>query len=158
MQAELSRRESTVGASTAQAASRPWGAVRGLARFVLHFVEMWVAMVVGMIAFHGLVYAYGNEAVQDPTSEVHLIGMMVSMTVPMVAWMRLRGHGWQHGLEMAVGMLAPVVVIFVLLSLGAGAALPWLLPASVPAMALGMVAAMLLRREHYAGGHRTPSR
>ena len=79
--------------------------------------------------------------------------MVVFMTVPMVAWMRLRGHSWRHGAEMAAGMLAPAVVIYILLGLGAGATLPWLQEADHPAMLLGMLAAMLLRREHYTGGH-----
>jgi hypothetical protein len=122
-------------------------------RFALHFAEMWIAMVAGMMVFGALVNVSGSEAARDTTSAIYQAGMMVSMTVPMVAWMRLRGHGWRHGLEMAAGMLAPVVVIAMLLGLGAGATLPWLQQADGPAMMLGMLGAMLLRREHYTGGH-----
>jgi AraC family transcriptional regulator, transcriptional activator FtrA len=71
----------------------------------------------------------------------------VSMTLPMVAWMRIRGHGWRHGFEMAAGMLMPWAAV-----LGASWALPWLSSAADAAMLLGMLGVMLVRRDHY-GAH-----
>jgi transcriptional regulator GlxA family with amidase domain len=132
------------------------GVGRGL-RFTLHFVEMWLAMVVGMVVFHALTGLHGHGAGSADASAAyqlaHQVGMMVFMTVPMVAWMRVRGHGWQHAAEMAVGMLAPVVAIELLLGLGAATTLPWLRGADGPAMMLGMLAAMLLRPGHYTHRH-----
>jgi hypothetical protein len=113
---------------------------------------MTVAMMAGMGVFHLAMGRHG-AATSATASAVHEVGMVIFMTVPMVAWMRLRGHGWRHGYEMAAGMLLPVAAIWVLLGLGAAATLPWLPGADHPAMLLGMLVAMLLRREHYAGGH-----
>ena len=132
---------------------RPRPGAWSFGRFTLHFAEMTLAMFAGMAVFHMVAGGHGHGAATETTSVMHQVGMMVFMTVPMVAWMRLRGHGWRHGYEMAVGMLAPVVAIGVLLVLGAGSTLPWLQGAEHPAMLLGMLAAMLLRREQYTGGH-----
>jgi transcriptional regulator GlxA family with amidase domain len=131
---------------------------RGL-RFGLHFAEMSLAMVAGMAVFH-LLTGTGHGSAAESTSvaqQVWLqVGMMVFMTVPMVAWMQFRGHSLRHGAEMAIGMLAPTVVIYLLLGLGLGTALPWLQHFDGPAMLLGMLAAMLLRREHYTHGAHRP--
>ena len=128
-------------------------------RFLLHLLEMLLAMGAGMGVFHLLVrlipastrYAKAFE----PGTDLHAIAMMVFMTVPMAAWMIIRGHGWRHSAEMAVAMLTPTAVIFLLCQLGALEFLPWLAEASGPAMFLGMLAAMLYRRNHYTvkAGH-----
>ena len=128
----------------------------GVARFALHFAEMWIAMVAGMAAFHLAVGAHDHGAAKDATWLAYELGMMVFMTLPMLAWMQVRGHSPRHGLEMAAGMLAPVVAIDLLLGLGAATVLPWLQQADGPAMLLGMLAIMLLRVDHYA--HRDPHR
>ena len=65
--------------------------------------------------------------------------------------MGINEHGEAH--EQAIGMLAPVVVIWGLLGLGAASTFPWLQDADHPAMMVGMLAAMLLRRQHYTGAH-----
>lgn len=132
------------------------GIGRGL-RFGLHFGEMTLAMMVGMGAFH-LLTGIGHGPAPEGTALAQQVwgqvGMMVFMTVPMVAWMQVRGHSLRHGAEMAAGMLAPMAVIYLLLGLGLGAALPWLQHLDGPAMLLGMLAAMLLRKEHYTHGAR----
>ncbi|HEV2126714.1 MAG TPA: hypothetical protein VGW38_28480, partial [Chloroflexota bacterium] len=119
-----------------------WRTARSFGRFVLHFAEMWIAMMVGMMIFDHLINVLAFEGARDTTSTVYQAGMMLSMTVPMVAWMRVRGHGWRHGIEMSGGMVAPVLVIGALLRTGAGEILPWLHAADGPAMMLGMLASM----------------
>jgi len=37
--------------------------------------------------------------------------MAFSMTVPMVLWMRYRGHSWERGGEMALAMNLPVLPV-----------------------------------------------
>src|SRR5215471_2313597 len=65
-------------------------------RFVLHFAEMWIVMLVGMMVY----MAVPGVMVLPPL--LHQVGMGISMTVPMIVWMRIRGHGWRHGLEMGL--------------------------------------------------------
>lgn len=121
-------------------------------RFVLHLLEMLVAMEVGMGIFHlviGLVRTYSSFVALESGTTLHAIAMTVFMTVPMVAWMIIRGHGWRHGAEMVIAMIGPVALIGLLCQLGVDEYLPWLAGASTPAMLIGMIGAMLYRREHY---------
>ena len=115
-------------------------------RFVVHFVEMWIAMLVGMQIFMGI------PGVMALPSLLHQTGMALSMSVPMVVWMRVRGHGWRHGIDMAVAMVVPWGIVEGLVALGAAEALPWLPESGTAAMAMGMLGFMLFHREHYAGG------
>ena len=126
--------------------ARPATAALSVGRFVLHFVEMWLAMLAGMLVFMAV------PGVMALPALLHQLGMAVAMTVPMVAWMRIRGHGWRHGLEMAAGMLIPWAAVLVLVGLGAATVLPWLAHAANAAMLLGMLGVMLLRPHHYAHG------
>lgn len=128
-------------------------------RFLAHWLEMLLAMTAGMGIFHllaRLIPASSSWAtVNDSETILHSVAMDIFMTVPMLAWMIVRGHGWRHSLEMGIAMLAPIAAINLLCSLGAAEYLPWLTEASGPAMLLGMLAAMLYRRNHYTGkaGH-----
>jgi flagellar biosynthetic protein FliP len=112
-------------------------------RFVLHFAEMWLAMLAGMFVFHAFVHG-------SMTDTLYQVGMAASMTLPMVAWMRVRGHSLRHGIEMALGMLLPWAAVSLLASTEAVTVLPWLAEADGAAMLLGMVAVMLLRPHHYS--------
>ena len=132
-------------ASTAWTSQLP-SVVISTGRFVLHFVEMWIAMLVGMAVFMVVPGVMALPAV------LHQTGMALSMSLPMVAWMRIRGHGWRHGIDMTLAMLVPWAVVEGLTGLGAGSALPWLAQSGTAAMALGMLGIMLFRREHYIGG------
>jgi hypothetical protein len=78
--------------------------------------------------------------------------MAFTMTAPMVAWMRYRGHRWQPTLEMAASMVIPTLVAIALLAAGAmsfGA----LMGLEHIAMLLGMLIAVLLRLDEYTGHH-----
>lgn len=128
-------------------------------RFLLHFLEMQIAMVLGMIPWHWLVRELRDSPayaeVFQRGSALSTIGHGLFMTVPMVAWMILRRHGWRHSLEMGVAMFAPGVVIIVLCWLGADAYWPWLITLASPAGTLGMLVYMLYRRDHFTekAGH-----
>jgi len=71
------------------------------------------------------------------------IGMALFMAWPMVVWMRIRGHGWRHGFEMAAAMLIPWAVL-----MGAARVFPPLASVADWAMYLGMLGFMLIRRDH----------
>jgi flagellar biosynthetic protein FliP len=115
-------------------------------RFAFHFVEMCIAMMAGMVVYMAI------PGVMALPPALHQLGMAVAMTLPMVGWMRVRGHGWRHGIEMSIGMLAPWAAVLGLVALGAANALPWLAQADGAAMLLGMLAVMLLRPGHHAHG------
>lgn len=83
-----------------------------LAHFLGHLLEMLVAMIVGMFAggaiFTSALGITVEEAIQDHS--VPFVAVMAfSMTAPMVAWMRYRGHRWDRSLEMGGAMIAPAI-------------------------------------------------
>ena len=78
--------------------------------------------------------------------------MGVTMTVPMIAWMRFRGHAWRPTNEMAASMLIPTVAAMALAATGVMHGGP-LMGIEHVAMLAGMLVAMLLRREEYSGEH-----
>src|SRR5512143_2937683 len=86
----------TNGLMNEQAPSIAWSVVR----FMWHFVQMLVAMMVGMMIFHMLT---GKPSETDRV--IWYAGMELSMVPPMVALMLYHRHGWRHSAEMAVAML-----------------------------------------------------
>ncbi len=121
-------------------------------RFLLHLFEMLIAMQIGMGVFHlvlGLLRIYSSSRAFEAGTALHAVTMTVFMVVPMVAWMLFRGHGWRHCAEMVAAMVAPVALIGLLCQLGIDAYIPWLAGLSSPLMLLGMILAMLYRRDHY---------
>jgi hypothetical protein len=124
--------------------------------FVVHFAEMWFAMLLGMAAFMILriaLSARGSTALLDATAIEFQAGMAVSMAVPMAAWMRLRGCRWRECTEMTAAMLVPTAGAVVLGALDLRDALLWLATNQHTLMLVGMLAIMLYRREHYTGGY-----
>lgn len=124
---------------------------RPVRHFVRHYVEMLVAMAAGMIVLTPLwelgLGAVGASWLLDRVEPATLV-MATSMSVPMVAWMRHRGHGWAASLEMAASMYLSFVVLYPPLWLGLLAVDSVMLLGHVlmlPAMAV----AMLLRRDEY---------
>jgi flagellar biosynthetic protein FliP len=127
---------------------------RQVGRFALHFVEMAVAMAAGMVALgalSGLVLEpAGFQWLTAAHPETHLLAMAVFMAAPMVAWMRLRGHGWQHGAEMTAAMIVPALLAIAVCAAG-------LLPRTEmmtfghTLMWVAMLGVMFLHWSHYAG-------
>jgi hypothetical protein len=79
-----------------------------LAHFLRHLFEMVLAMMLGMFAGGAIFVAASGITAQDAIKG-HAIAwvsvMAFSMTAPMVAWMRYRGHAWGICFEMgAVGL------------------------------------------------------
>ena len=81
--------------------------------FTRHYLEMVIAMLLGMVVLGLPAIAilelagssYGE--LEEAAPAVALIGMAATMTIPMVAWMRHRGHGWRPSMEMAGSMFVP---------------------------------------------------
>jgi len=126
------------------------------AAFVRHYIEMVVVMFAGMIVL-GLPGEAALQALGSGTSVLRheapslvFLGMAATMTIPMVAWMRYRGHRWQATLEMAASMIIPTLVAIALLALGA-MSFSGLMGLEHIGMLLGMLLAMLLRLDEYTG-------
>jgi hypothetical protein len=58
--------------------------------FLRHYLEMVLAMLLGMGVVMGALGAADVELDVDPQQLV----MATTKTLPKVAWMRYRGHGW----------------------------------------------------------------
>ena len=121
-----------------------------IGRFAWHFVQMFIAMMVGMLPLGGALALLGIRNLSKSEPELFATLMAISMVVPMAAWMRFRmGHRWERTIEMSAAMVAPTVVIVPLCLIG-------VLPHTVavgPSMSLmtfGMLADMGYRWRDYA--------
>jgi hypothetical protein len=128
-------------------------------QFARHFMEMAVAMMVGMPLWHmffGLVIRPAGFAEEVYASPELWYGLMTFfMSVPMVAFMRYRGHKWERSLEMVVAMALPVALVLILWRSSVGLYIPFFTERtlSLPthaAMYLGMFLSMLYRRDEYS--------
>ena len=125
--------------------------------FIRHYVEMLVAMFAGMVVLGGpAILALGTVGVTSAELRADapaalLLGMGITMTVPMVAWMRYRGHGWQPSNEMAASMMIPTAGVIGLLGAGLVTDFGSLMTIEHVVMLPSMLAAMLLRRDEYTG-------
>ena len=150
----MSYESSLDGAIGATGAAGGTGAARRRA-FVRHFAEMVLVMLLGMGILGGLamlVFAAAGSSITDQPGALRVTLMGLYMTVPMVLWMRYRGHEAARCAEMAASMLVPTLVAAGFAAagvLGAGAALAVQHAVMVPAM-LGV---MLWRYDEYAQPH-----
>jgi hypothetical protein len=119
-------------------------------KFVGHYVEMVLVMFVGMGVYGGLL-ALSVVDFSGQSPEVRLLGMALSMALPMVPWMRYRGHGWAPTWEMTAAMLVPGVAAIAMLRAGVVEDLDTLFGIEHSAMFIAMFAVMLARRAEYAG-------
>ena len=123
--------------------------------FARHFAEMVAAMFLGMGVLGGLAmpaFAAAGTSLTDQSGALRVTLMGIYMTVPMVLWMRHRGHSALRNGEMAASMLVPTLAAAALTLIGVletGAAMGVQHVAMVPAM-LGV---MLWRYDEYSRPH-----
>jgi hypothetical protein len=116
--------------------------------FVRHYVEMVIAMFVGM----GVLGAPAAVLLDIESDTLQLLNMAVYMTAGMVAWMRYRGHDWLPTAEMSAAMFVPTFAAIGLMWNGA-IDFPLAMTLEHVVMFPAMLVAMLLRRDEYTGGH-----
>jgi hypothetical protein len=128
--------------------------------FARHYVEMVVAMLLGMVVLgipaSALLGAAGMsmDELHSDAPALMLLGMATTMTIPMVAWMRYRGHGWAASAEMSASMFIPTFATIALLGSGMVEDIGALMTIQHVVMLPSMLVAMLLRRDEYSGaGH-----
>jgi hypothetical protein len=129
----------------------------GTKHFIRHYVEMVVAMFLGM-AVLGLPTEWALGAFGSSWSDLHhdapalmLLVMALIMTAPMVGWMAYRGHGRRANAEMAASMFLPTFGVIGLLGAGLVTDPMALMTLEHIVMLPSMLAAMLLRRDEYSG-------
>ena len=121
--------------------------------FLRHYGEMVLAMFLGM-AVLGSPRRLGACAPSARDSDAFMfLGMATTMTVPMVGWMRYRGHGWRANTEMSASMFVPTFAVIGLLSRACSTDIGVLMAAEHVVMLLAMVGAMLLRPDEYIHHH-----
>lgn len=111
-------------------------------RFFGHFIEMQLAMMVGMALGGPL----GISTIGS--TELRALAWLLVMTVPMVAWMRFRGMSLRSSVEMSVAMAVPTLAVLPLfwgglLTRGAVITIEHM------SMAPAMLAIMAYRRHDY---------
>ncbi len=90
---------------------------------------------------------------QDDAPAAMLLLMAATMSVPMVAWMRRRGHRWQPCLEMTASLVIPTLAAIGLLGAGIVQDIGALLVIEHVAMLAGMFGVMLARLDEYTHDH-----
>lgn len=123
-----------------------------------YFLQLQIAMALGALVCLLVGRAVRASSTYHPGTVLFFLGDIFFLTVPVVAWMLLRDHGWRHSLELAVSMLAPVAAIVVLGELTGSAYLLWLVTAMYPAMSMGMLGYMVHRRDVFDQGRRAVSK
>ena len=121
--------------------------------FLRHYLEMVVAMFVGMAVLGGAVRGIlALAGLEFPTQypELTSLEMALNMSIGMVVWMRYRGHAWVSTLEMAGVMFVPSIALFPLLWLGVVSGESLLVIEHMTMLPL-MFLVMLRRRNEYGG-------
>ena len=123
--------------------------------FIRHYLEMVVAMLLGMAVLGLPLYAVGTGwhelAIESPA--IGFLGMATSMTVPMVGWMIYRGHGRRANMEMSASMFVPTFAVITLTWADVVTDTGALMTIEHVAMFVAMAAVMLLRPAEYIHRH-----
>jgi hypothetical protein len=129
-------------------------------RFLWHFLQMVLAMEVGMILYHKLLYPLlaltGFGTLTDTYPLFGYWMMLISMALGMIVLMRFHKSSWRYCMEMAGAMLVPLVALTALV-------LFELCPAHIlygfgdPLMFLAMAAFMIIRPAKHAHHGEEPS-
>jgi hypothetical protein len=129
-------------------------------RFAVHYLEMVLAMVAGMVILGPLeslaLNAAGWSSALDDAG-VNAMVMATNMTFAMAGWMRFRGHTIRPIVEMSAAMYLPFLVLLVPLWHGVITHNTFVVVGHV-LMLLGMLLAMLARPADYIGHHATDLR
>jgi hypothetical protein len=119
--------------------------MRKVGRFLWHYAEMVIAMMLGMLLL-GLVWS--AVLPEDIRFDIDTLIMAANMTIGMALWMRIRRHGWPSIAEMSLAMIAPFLVLLVPYWFGVLAG-DLVMSVGHSLMFVFMALAMLRRREEY---------
>lgn len=120
--------------------------------FVRHYAEMALVMLGGM-AVLALPARWGVSQLQpglEDDPELMLARMGLIMALPMIPWMRWRGHDWQPCLEMCAAMLLPAAGVAALSLAGLVENVELLMTLEHVVMFAAMFAVMIARPQVYS--------
>ena len=121
------------------------GKARLVGRFLWHYAEMAIAMMLGML-LHGLVWS--AVLPEDTRFDVDTLIMAADMTIGMAVWMGIRRHSWPSIAEMSLAMVVPFLVLLVPYWFGVLSE-HVVMSVGHPLMFVFMALAMLWRRAEY---------
>jgi energy-converting hydrogenase Eha subunit A len=128
----------------------PRAFLRKAGHFVLHYLQMCMACCVGGatlgIAFFGAALL-GHPDLVPKAPVFSTLMLAVILTVPMVAWMRFRHHGWRPSLEMGAATMGLGIVLIALGTIGVvplGHMFEWVARLACPVMLVPMLARLNL--------------
>ena len=125
---------------------------RSTKHFLRHYLEMVVAMFLGM-AVLGFPVDWAMDRLGADSDAWMFMGMATTMTVPMVGWMIYRGHGWRANAEMSASMFVPTFAVIGVLTAGLLTDIGVLMLAEHVVMLAAMAGVMLLRPSEYIHHH-----
>ena len=111
------RRRRTMSGMTTTCTPTERSATRKNLRFALHFVEMVLAMLVGMVVL-GPVWSFAWPGLSELAGLSALV-MAADMTIGMALWMRIRRHSGRQIVEMSAAMVLPFLALLVPYAMGA---------------------------------------
>src|SRR5512140_195499 len=97
---------------TTRSTTRRISTVSQVWTFARHFIEMCVAMCVGVALANvviGVADAITGRDLPEQLPALSLLVLAVFITLPMVAWMRFRGMAWRPILEMCAAGIVAVI-------------------------------------------------
>ena len=125
-------------------------------QFARHYVEMVLVMLVGM-AVLAIPSRLATDAllpgVDGDDTTLMLARMGAIMALPMIPWMRWRGHGWRPTLEMVAAMIVPAIGVIGLYTAGALEGIGLLMTVEHVAMFAAMFGVMIARPDEYSHAH-----
>jgi flagellar biosynthetic protein FliP len=119
-------------------------------RFAFHYLEMVIAMFVGMLALGPLwSWAWPDSWLSlSDRPAVDALVMATNMTLGMSVWMAIRRHSWARIAEMAAAMYLPFLLLLVPYAFGAISGDAVMMGGHM-LMFVTMLAAMLWRHTEY---------
>jgi hypothetical protein len=126
------------------------GRVGRIARFAGYFLQMMIAMAVGMFILDPVWSAL--LPVVAERGGVYTIVMATDMAIGMAVWMRFRRHVWRRVFEMTAAMCVPFLLLLLPYWAG-GISLGTLMIAGHVIMMPAMILVMVWQRAYYTRSH-----
>lgn len=124
-----------------------------LLMFVRHFVEMCISMCIGVAISLAVLGLLGGEAFRGRYPELSLVLIAATVTVPMTAWMLIRGMPSRATLEMTATTFVVVAALVVAGAAGIGPGVRATVGDVCGLACATMLVVMAARFDLYAGGH-----